>query len=288
MQMGGREPMEREVALARMLMRVQQQAQQTQPAAMPAEVAQQPGPVGSPADPYAAIRNLQPVMGEDTITEGDSGVSVSPGSWMLDLNALANTPFQSKYNSLVPLGDGSMLATFQRPGMHKHDTFSVQYRQDPATGQWTMDEGSMQNQREKSGARQFWRSVGEGAAVVGTTMLGANALSAAYGLGGASPGLFDKLRNYGGSVMDWAKENPKQARAAVTLAGGALGGLSGGETGGGGSAPVYGPPKQWTSGLTMGGGQSSAPRQRAPAIDYTLPSTGGLSMGAGRFLGRGG
>lgn len=108
----------------------------------------------------------------------------------------------------------------------------------------------------------------------------------ALGVGGlgstaaAAPGLMDSL----GPVASWVGRN---GGAVSTVVGGLLGGLSGGG-GGGGSAPVYGPPKAWNSGLTMGGGQSSAPRQRAPVIDYTLPSTGGLSMGAGRFLGRGG
>jgi hypothetical protein len=113
-------------------------------------------------------------------------------------------------------------------------------------------------------------------------------LPALPSLKSAAPSLLDTLKSFGGSAMDWIKQNPKLARGLFTAAGGLAGGVSS-QTGGATQTPqTFGPPQAWTSGLMMGGGQSSAPRQRAPVIDYTLPSSGGLSMGAGRFLGRGG
>jgi hypothetical protein len=106
-----------------------------------------------------------------------------------------------------------------------------------------------------------------------------------------APGFLDSLRGGASGVQDWIRQNPQQARALVTVLGGVMGGAEGGGGSGGGSGtpPTYGPPQAWSSGLTMGGGQRvGRPQPRQPVIDYTLPNTGGLSMGAGRFLGRGG
>lgn len=179
-------------------------------------------------DPYAAIRNLQPVMGADTVIEGDSGSYVNPGMLGLDINALAGTPFASKYNSLVQLPDGSLLATFQRPGGHKHETFSVQYRQDPATGQWAMDENTIQAQQEKSGARQFWRAVGEGAAVVGAGYLGGTALSGMAAGGGAG------AAGLGEGSGAWLGGADAAAGGLSAAEAGAVGGTAGSGIGGGG------------------------------------------------------
>jgi hypothetical protein len=116
-------------------------------------------------------------------------------------------------------------------------------------------------------------------------------LPAMPSLNAAAPSLLDSLKSFGGSAKDWIKQNPNLARGLFTAAGGLAGGLAGGvggPTGGATPAPqTFGPPQAWTSGLTMGGG-GPGPRQRAPVIDYELPRAGGLSMGAGRFLGRGG
>jgi hypothetical protein len=112
-------------------------------------------------------------------------------------------------------------------------------------------------------------------------------LPAMPSLNAAAPSLLDSLKSFGGSAKDWIKQNPNLARGLFTAAGGLAGGV-GGPTGGATPAPqTFGPPQAWTSGLTMGGG-GPGPRQRAPVIDYELPRAGGLSMGAGRFLGRGG
>jgi hypothetical protein len=112
-------------------------------------------------------------------------------------------------------------------------------------------------------------------------------LPAMPSLNAAAPSLLDSLKSFGGSAKDWIKQNPNLAGGLFTAAGGLAGGV-GGPTGGATPAPqTFGPPQAWTSGLTMGGG-GPGPRQRAPVIDYELPRAGGLSMGAGRFLGRGG
>jgi hypothetical protein len=112
-------------------------------------------------------------------------------------------------------------------------------------------------------------------------------LPALPSLTSAAPSLLDSLKSFGGSAKDWIKQNPNLAGGLFTAAGGLAGGV-GGPTGGATPAPqTFGPPQAWTSGLTMGGG-GPGPRQRAPVIDYELPRAGGLSMGAGRFLGRGG
>jgi hypothetical protein len=112
-------------------------------------------------------------------------------------------------------------------------------------------------------------------------------LPALPSLTSAAPSLLDTLKSFGGSAMDWIKQNPNLAGGLFTAAGGLAGGVSG-QTGGATPAPqTFGPPQAWTSGLTMGGAVPG-PRQRAPVIDYELPRAGGLSMGAGRFLGRGG
>jgi hypothetical protein len=108
---------------------------------------------------------------------------------------------------------------------------------------------------------------------------------------GSTPGPGPAPRGSMPSWMpDWVRDNPQAARTLFTVLGGALGGAEGGSGGsGGGTPPTYGPPQAWSSGLTMGGGQRvGRPQPRQPVIDYTLPNTGGLSMGAGRFLGRGG
>ena len=187
-------------------------------------------------DPYAAIRTLQPVWTPEQYIESSGeggGGQVIGGMYGLDLNALANTPFQSKYNSLVQLPDGSLLATFQRPGGHKHETFSVQYRQDPSTGQWAMDENTIQAQQEKSGARQFWRSVGEGALVVGAGYLGGSALSgmAGGGAGGTAAGLGEGSGAWLGGA-DAAAGGLSAAEAGAV--GSTAGGTAGGGLGGGG------------------------------------------------------
>jgi hypothetical protein len=198
----------------------------------------------------------------------------------LDLNALAGTPFASKYNSLVQLPDGSLLATFQRPGGHKHETFSVQYRQNPSTGQWAMDENTIQAQQEKSGARQFWRSVGEGALVVGAGYLGGTALSGmagggagvAGGAGGAAGGGSTGGGLAGGGFLDASTLGafgsptgytvPSLAGAGGGAAGAAGGAAAGGAAGGGAAAAGGG---MWQNLLIQAGSTlaSSAIQSRA-------------------------
>lgn len=91
-------------------------------------------------DPYAAIRKL-PVIHHGTADEQRAKLPAGyldalagsqelpqwqpQSEYALDLDALAQTPFQSKFNSLAQQSDGTLLATFQKPGGHKYELMTA-------------------------------------------------------------------------------------------------------------------------------------------------------------------
>ncbi len=196
-------------------------------------------------DPYAAIRTLggfAPIYASGT---DDSGFTdPNPQGWQLDWDtarALENTPFRSKYSNVVALPDGRMQVTLQQPGAHKYDTMEAIYAQDPATGQWTLQNDPMQaRSRQVSTGESFVRDpleqFGKDFILPAAAMyFGATALAGAGGASaGAAPagGVAGGGATGGGAAAGGAAGAAGGAAAGGAAAGGAAGGVAGGTTAG--------------------------------------------------------
>jgi hypothetical protein len=151
---------------------------------------QPPLNLNSGADPYAQIRSLQFTKFEDTVTEGDSGVSVIPGGWaptnaqgLVDWKGLLGE-FESKYNNFTQNPDGTISGVLQQPGAHKYDTMTGTWRQG-ADGQWELANDPMQSlSRQRSSADSYKDAIEQAAAlaaIMGTAYIGGTALAGASG-----------------------------------------------------------------------------------------------------------
>ncbi len=102
-------------------------------------------------DPYAAIRRLNFTYTPGALEQyGDGGdMRMSPDAWSTDFDALRAGGFQSKYNQVEQLPDGTLAVTLQQPGAHKYDTMRAIYAQG-ADGQWAL-QGEPVNTRSGGG-----------------------------------------------------------------------------------------------------------------------------------------
>ena len=208
-----------------------------------------PSPVSLTNDPYASIRTVSfnPVA---PLTERErqrmlADASHSGGA----LIAMALRPkyqtswdvfrpggFQSKYNEITVLLDGRLAVTLQQPGMHKYDTMTAIYGQDPQTGKWMLQNDPMQAKTRQVSSSQQVRDFIEqdvlpvAALVVGGTYVlpylagaGAGAGAGAATSTGAAAGTSGGLSGYLGGVLGSQTAGNFAANALIQ---GGLGGVS--------------------------------------------------------------
>ena len=148
-----------------------------------------------PADPWAAIRQLQFQNNQMTVT-GDpetGGYTSTIDNWDLagetGWDDLKNAGFESKYNRIEQRPDGTFVVRMQQPGAHKYDTMDVVYKVDPATGVAQMV-GDPVATRETS-SKDKWQDRLEKSAILAGAVGGAGylgTLAAGAGAGGAATG----------------------------------------------------------------------------------------------------